>query len=217
MSERTLVAEQNARGALLGHYVAVLGLALFAAFAPHSIAAAEIATAIATVGWLLRTIATRRTGFRHTKLDLPIWLFLAWTVASALLSAEPRISLAKLQSVMVFLLFYLTQAVVTRRTAVSLIVVMILSGVAGTLWSVYDLIRGRGVVVESVAGDSPFRHIQTGFSGPSLQSPPVQIERGDTIWRVAGRRVYSIQDIDNVIKQAVPREQISLSVITHGE
>src|SRR5882672_2825905 len=121
MSERTVVADQNARGALLGHYVAVLGLALFTAFAPHSIAAA-----IATVGWLLRTIATRRTGFRHTKLDLPIWLFLAWTVASALLSAEPRISLAKLQSVMVFLLFYLTQAVVTRRTAVSLIVVMIL-------------------------------------------------------------------------------------------
>jgi hypothetical protein len=217
MSERTLVAEESGRGALLGHYLAVLGLALFAAFAPHSIAAAEIATAIATVGWLLRTIVTRRTGFRHTKLDLPIWLFLTWTAASALLSAEPRISLAKLQSVMVFLLFYLTQAVVTRRTAVSLIVVMILSGITGTLWSVYDLVRGRGVVVESVAGDSPFRHIQTGFSGPSFQSPSVQIESGDTIWRVAGRRVYSIQDIDNVIKQAVPREQLSLSVITHGE
>ena len=212
--------EDEGRAALLGHYVAVLGFLMFAAFAPHSIAAAEISVAIAAAGWLIRTIASRRTGFRHTKLDLPIWLFLIWTCASALLSTEPRISIAKLQSVSVLFLFYLTQAVVTRRTAVTMVVVMILSGVAGTFWSVYDLVRGRGVIVEAVAGESPFRHIQTGvvdMSGRSFLPAVVQVEKGDTVWRVAGYRVYSVADIDNVIKQAGPGEQLSVSLITHGE
>ena len=205
---------------MLGHYLAVLGFLLFAAFAPHSIAGAEISIAIVGGGWLIRTIASRRTGFQHSKLDLPIGLFLLWTFASALFSAEPRISIAKLQSVTVFFLFYLTQAIVTRRTAVILVAVMILSGVAGTFCSVYDLIRGRGVIIESVAADSPFRQIQTGaveMSGPSFLPAVVQIEKGDTVWRVAGHRVYSVADIDNVIKQAGPREQLSVSVITQGE
>ena len=115
--------------------------------------------------------------------------------------------MAKLQSVMVLFLFYLTQAIVTRRTAVILVGVMILSGVAGTLWSVYDLARGRGVVVDSVAADSPFRRIQTGVvegSGPSSLAPVAAVERGDTVWRVDGHRVYSVADIDNLIRQAKP-------------
>src|ERR1700730_7334874 len=218
--KKPLSIGENGRGALLGHYLAVLGFLLFAAFAPHSIAGAEISIAIVGGGWLIRTIASRRTGFQHSKLDLPIGLFLLWTFASALFSAEPRISIAKLQSVTVFFLFYLTQAIVTRRTAVILVAVMILSGVAGTFCSVYDLVRGRGEIIESVAADSPFRQIQTGsvdLSGPSFLPAVVQIEKGDTVWRVAGHRVYSVADIDNVIKQAGPREQLSVSVITHGE
>lgn len=207
-------------GILLGHYVAVLGFGLFAALAPHSIAGAEISIAVAAGGWLIRTIAWRQTGIRRTKLDLPIAGFLIWTCASALFSAEARISIGKLQSVAVLLLFYLTQAVVTRRTGVLLVSVMITSGVAGTSWSVYDLARGRGVVVSSIAADSPFRHLQTGvidISGPSFQPTVTQIEKGDAVWRVGGHRVYSVADIDSVIKQARPSEQLSVSVITHGE
>src|SRR5213080_698557 len=147
-------------GASLGHRVAVLGLFLFAIFAPHSIAGAEIALAITAAGWLLRTLTSGHTGFRRSRLDLPILLFFLWTVASALLSAEPRISIAKLQSLWVILAFYLTEAIATRRTSVLIVSLMILSGVAGTMFSVYDLLRGRGVVIESVAIDSPFRKIR---------------------------------------------------------
>jgi hypothetical protein len=214
------VIEDYDRTALVGHYLAVLGFFLFAAFAPHSIAAAEISIAMVGGGWLIRTIASRRTGFRRTRLDLPIWLFLGWTIASSLLSAEPRISIGKLQSVTVVFLFYLTQAIITRRTAVILVGVMILSGVAGTLWSVYDLARGRGVVVDTVAMDSPFRKVQTGVldqPGPSSQPAVLEIEKGDTIWRVGGRRVYTVVEIDHLIKQAGPGEQLSVSVIRHGE
>ncbi len=131
--------------ALLGDRIALAGFVLYAVFAPHSIAGAEIALAIVGGGWLVRTIATGKTGFQHTKLDLPIWLFFAWTIASSFLSAEPQISIAKLQSVCVLFLFYLTQAIVTRGNAVFLVCVMILSGAAGSIYSIYDLLRGRGV------------------------------------------------------------------------
>jgi O-Antigen ligase len=206
----------------LGHYLAVVGFILFAVFAPHSIAAAEIALAIATAGWLLRTISTGRAGLRHTKLDWPILLFFLWTIASAILSVEPGISSAKLQSVCVLFIFYLTQAIVTKRTAIILVSIMTLSGVAGTVWSLYDLIRGRGVVVASVAADSPFRQIQaeTGDATSPFKPPVVQVEKGDAVWRVGGYRVYSVSEIDEVIRKAGAgsvASRLSVSVITHGE
>jgi len=203
--------------AVLGHRTAVLGFFLFAVFAPHSIAGAEISLAIVASGWLLRTVATGRAGLRRTKLDLPIWLFLLWTVVSAFMSAEPRISLAKLQSVCVVFVFYLTQAIVTRRTAVLLVSLMILSGVAGTLFSVYDLIRGRGVVVESLSTNSPFRKVVTQPGLAESQLETTEIRRGETIWRIDGHRVYSVAEIDDAIRLATPGKQLPVSVIGDGE
>lgn len=126
-----------------------------------------------------------------------------WTVVSSFLSPEPRISVAKIQSTCVFFLFYLTQAIVTRRTAVLLVAVMILSGAAGTVYSVYDLARGRGVLIESVAPDSP------------LQS--LHIRKGDAVWRIGGQRVYSVADIDRVITNSPEETNLSVSVISQGE
>lgn len=187
----------------MGQQAAIAGFFLYSAFAPHSIAAAEISLAIAVAGWLLRTIVTGKTGFRRTPFDVPVWLFFLWTVASSFLSEEPRISLAKIQSTCVIVLFYLTHAVVTRRTAVLLVAVMILSGVVGTLYSLYDLMSGRGVVVESIAPDSPLRQLQ--------------IREGDAIWRINGRRIYSVADIDEVIRSSPPESKLTVSVISEGE
>ncbi len=188
---------------LLGQRLATLGFVLYAALAPHSIAGAEMALAIVGIGWLIRAIGTRESGLRRTKLDLPICLFFLWTVFSSFLSEEPGISLRKLQSVCVLFLFYLTQALVTRRVAVLVVCVMILSGVAGTLYSVYDVMRGRGVVVESIAGDSPLRQ--------------VHIAAGDTIWRINGRRVYSQGELDEAIKAAPVETKLTVSLISRGE
>ncbi len=183
--------------------LATAGFVLYAAFAPHSIAAAEISLAIVGAGWLLRTLLTRKTGLRHTQFDLAIWLFFLWTVASSFLSPEPRISIAKLQSTCVVFLFYLTHAVVTRKTAVLLITVMILSGVAGTLYSVYDLARGRGVLIDSITPDSPFQRLG--------------LQPGDAIWRMNGHRIYSVTDIDDAIRNAPGQTELGVSVISQGE
>ena len=186
-----------------GAWVATAGLLLYSVFAPHSIAAGEISLAIAGAGWLVRTLASHTTGFRRTKFDLPIWLFFIWTIISSFLSVEPQISIAKIQSTCVIFLFYLTQAIATRRIAVWLVSLMILSGTAGTAYSLYDLLHGRGIVVESVTTDSPLRS--------------VRIQPGDAVWRVAGRRVYSVADIDQVIRNAQTNSSLTVSVISQGE
>jgi hypothetical protein len=186
-----------------GQQTATLGFILYAAFAPHSIAAAEISLAVVGAGWLVRTISSRKSGFCRTPFDIAIWLFFLWTVASSFLSEEPRISIAKIQSTCVFLLFYLTQAIVTKKTAIVLVAVMIASGAAGTLYSVYDIARGRGVLVDFVTPESPF------------QALPVRA--GDAIWRVDGRRVYSVADLDEAIRNLPSQTELTVSLISMGE
>lgn len=183
--------------------LALAGFTFYAVFAPHSIAGAEIALALCGIGWLARLIVTRQTGLRRSPLDLPIWLFVAWTILSALFSAEPRVSIPKLQAAAVVLLFYLTQAIITRRTAVLLVALMIASGVAGVAWSMLDLARGRGVLIEELSPESPFRELHIGA--------------GDAVWRVNGARISSVQEIDEAIKRTVTGKQLPVSLITRGE
>lgn len=183
--------------------VALAGFLLYAVFAPHSIAGAEIALGLVGVGWLLRAVATGKANLRRTRQDLPICLFLAWTILSAVLSEEPRISLAKLQSVCVVLLFYMTRAILTRRTALLVVALMITSGAAGVVWSVADIARGRGVIIEEMTGDSPF------------QGTGVRV--GDAVWRIGPRRVHNIQEIDNAIRSAQAGVPLAVSFIRQGE
>jgi O-antigen ligase/polysaccharide polymerase Wzy-like membrane protein len=191
------------RRSSLGQHTANAGLLLFSVFAPHSIAAAEISLGIVATGWLVRTLSTGKTGLHRTCLDLPVCLFFLWTVASSFLSEEPRISIPKLQSAAVVFLFYLIQAVVTRRTAVMLVAAMILSGVAGTLYSVYDLVRGRGIVVESISPESPLQRLQ--------------VREGDAIWRINKRRIYSVADIDARLRDSPSGTILNFSLISQGE
>lgn len=189
--------------ARLAERVALAGFVLFAVFAPHSIAGAEIALALVGAGWLTRALATRRTGLRRTRLDLPIWLFSGWTILSAIFSTEPRISLLKLQSTAVVLLFYLTQAILTRRTAVLVAVLMIASGAAGVVWSAIDLARGRGVLIKELSPESPFHELQLGA--------------GDAVWRINAARVSSVAEIDEAIKKSRTGERVAVSFISRGE
>ncbi|MEP6568968.1 MAG: O-antigen ligase family protein [Acidobacteriota bacterium] len=84
-----------------------------------------------------------------------------------------------------------------------LVFVMILSGSVGTLYSIYDLARGRGVLIESIAPDSPLQ--------------PLHLRPGDAIWRIAGRRIYSVADIDQTIKNSPAESKLTVSLISQGE
>jgi hypothetical protein len=189
----------------LAEGAAFCGLLLYAVCAPHSIAGAWIALAVSIGGWLARTVITRRTNFRRTPIDLPLWLFYAWSVLSALFSAEPRISLLKLVSVSTFVIFYLVESLITRRRAVIIAALMISSGAAGALWSAFEVMRGRGLIVAEVAPDSP------------LRDPALGVAAGDTVWRVNKRRVNSVAEIDQAIRETPEGEPLRLSLFSQGE
>ncbi|HEY0380007.1 MAG TPA: O-antigen ligase family protein [Pyrinomonadaceae bacterium] len=193
----------RAKPASAGELTALAGFALYAVFAPHSIAGAELSLILVGVGWAMRLLATGRTGFGRSALDLPVLLFLGWTVLSALFSEEPGISVPKLQSTLVVLLFYFAQSLLTRRAAFAVAVLMIASGVAGVAASAVDLARGRGVMLEGLAAESPFHELQMGA--------------GDAVWRVGGARVRSVAEIDEAIRRAGAGAGLSVSVIIGGE
>ena len=187
----------------LGQRIAIAGLLIYAAFAPHSVAAATIGVAIAGIGWIVRSLATRSLGLSRTKFDLIIALAILWTSASSLLSEEPGISIAKLTAVWTVFLFYLTRAVITRASALLLVAVLILSGCVGAAYSAFDLVRGRGVVIESISAGSPFHQIQ--------------LAPGDTIWRVGSERVYSLAELDYTLKKAPAGQALPVRIISQGE
>ena len=194
--------DQNSRGKV-GQGIALAGLAIYVAFAPHSVAASVIGVSIAGIGWLIRTIQTGNFGLRRSKFDLIIVLSLLWTVLSALFSEEPRISIAKLQASWCVFLFYLARATITRSSALALTGLLIVSGSAGAIYSGFDLLRGRGVVVETIFVDSP------------LQQAGVQ--PGDTIWQINRHRVYSTADVDRLLVEAPPNTPITVGIISRGE
>jgi O-antigen ligase len=189
--------------AQLGQRVALLGLFIYVIFAPHSVAASTVGVAIATLGWIFRTLITRSVGLRRSKFDLIILLSVVWTVISSVVSTEPGISIPKLTALWCVLLFYLTRAVVEKRTAVTLVAVLILSGTAGVLFSAFDLIRGRGVIVESIDPRSPLKQID--------------VFPGDAIWRFAGNRIYSVAELDEAIRTAPTDRPSTVSLISQGE
>src|SRR5688572_16510303 len=172
----------------LGQQIVLAGLGIYVLCAPHSVAASAIGVGIAGSGWVLRTLSTSSLALKRSKFDFIILLLLFWTVVSALLSEEPRISIAKLQASWCVFLFFLTRATLTRASALVLVVLLIFSGSVGALYSAFDLLRGRGVVVESIAAGSPFQQ--------------VGVQPGDTIWRVGGRRVNSVEDIERELSRA---------------
>jgi hypothetical protein len=178
-------------------------LALYVAFAPHSVAASAIGVAVAGIGWVLKAVATGSLGLRRTRFDLIILLGLLWTIASSLLSEEPRISLIKLRSSWCVFLFYLTRAIVTKRSALGLAALLIVSGSVGAIYSAFDLARGRGVVVQSLTPGSPFHR--------------VGIQPGDTIWRIGRTRVYSTEQIDQALKNAPADRSLVVSIFSQGE
>jgi len=189
--------------AVLGQRMALVGLVLYVAFAPHSVAASAIGVAVAGVGWLVKVPTTGSFGLRRSKFDLIILLLLLWTVLSSMLSEEPRISLLKLQASWSVFLLYLARAIVTKRSAAGLVALLILSGAVGALYSAFDLARGRGVVVQSLTPGSPFQQ--------------VGIQPGDTIWGVGRTRVYSTADIDKELKAVSAGVPMVVSIISQGE
>ena len=180
------------------------GFLIYAIAAPHSIAISWVGISLLVLGWLIRTAVTRRLGIQRSPMDLPLLLFIAWTVLSSILSIEPRDSIPKLINVSTFLFFYLAQSLLSRKLAIMVAGVMILSAAAGVLWGAGELVLGRGVIVNALSTDSPLRSA-------------TPLTEGDVIWRVNNTRVSTVEEINDGLRRTCAGCTLRLSVISRGE
>ena len=108
-----------------------LGLLLFAVAIPHSIAAAHTGLNLALLSWIIRDLSAGKLHFRRTPLDAPLLCFIAFSVLSALFSVEPRLSVRKLLTLLLFGVIYLCAANLTARGARVLLAALLVSALAG--------------------------------------------------------------------------------------
>lgn len=158
-------------------------LALFVLAAPHSIAVAQGAFLLGCVFWVARMVAARRFLFARTAIDIPLALFVGWTLLSVSTSLDPAYSLRKMRGVALFFVFYLFATNVTsKRFAWALTLLLAVSSTGNLWWTYAERLAGRGVEVTSMAPGAPL-----GKWG---------IRPGDTILEAGGRPVGDLATLD---------------------
>jgi O-Antigen ligase/PDZ domain len=183
--------------------VLIFGLMLFALSLPHSIAASYISLSLCAVSWIVRDLSARKFHFTRTPLDKSLLGFIGFSVLSSLLSAEPKTSISKLQSLVVFGVIYLVASNLSKRAVNFLLVLLLISTSAGVVFSLGEKIFGRGMIVTSINEDSPLR-------ASNLQS-------GDVIWMIGRTRVRSLEAANQLIKNSPANSKLEIEALHDGD
>lgn len=187
--------------------VVLCGLFFFVLAVPHSIFAANLGLNLSLLAWILRDITLSKLHFQRTPLDRPLLWFAGLTVLSAIFSVEPAISLPKLKSLLLFGVLYLFASNL-KLTAIPLLLgVLLCSILAGVGFSLFEKAYGRGMVIASIADDTPL----------TAQLPGDQVLPGDVIWMIAKQRVYSATDAAQIIRQRKDGEQLEVETLRAGD
>ena len=186
--------ESGGCGVRLLERVAFVFLVLMVIFAPHSIAATQIAWLTGMFLWMISAVIRWRAVEPNRKSKLPralnvgLWLFFAWSVITSLTSYAPDISLNKLRGVAVFLIFYFVfYNVRSRRVAHFLAFALITSCMVNVLWTPVQRLIGRGVEMHGLAPDGP---VAKAF-----------LWEGDTLLEANGKKVRTPEDVLAVVRQ----------------
>ena len=183
--------------------VLLFGLLLFALSLPHSIAASYISLSLCAVSWLVRDLSARKFHFTRTPLDKSLLGFIGFSVLSSLLSSEPKTSIPKLQSLVVFGVIYLVASNISRRPVKFLLILLLVSSCAGVVFSLGEKIFGRGMIVISINEDSPLRT-------SNLQS-------GDVIWMIGRTRIRSLEAANQFIKNSPANTKLEIEALHDGD
>jgi len=169
-------------------------LFLFSFAAPLSIAAAQSAWALGLLFWLLRFFVWPRPQLHRTPVDYAMFAFFILTGISSFLSYEPMVSIGKLRAAMLFTIVYLfAESVRSTRVLRALVIVLIASAVASTLFTFGQYALGRGVKVYDVHADSPLKSAR--FVVTRTKSDPAPILDGDTIEEIDGHRIRNAEEL----------------------
>jgi O-antigen ligase len=188
--------------------IAFLFLLLMVVTAPHSIAASQSSWLIGLLATALRFAVSPRPTFKFGALHVALITMFLWAVVSSVFSYEPAISLDKLRSVGLFMVFFFAYLNIRSLRAVKLIVfLLIFSCMFNVVWSLADRAIGHGIQVFGVAPDGPL-----GKAG---------VVDGDALLTVNGQKVRSAEDIaklldaNDTVKITLyrPEEFLTLDVI----
>jgi O-antigen ligase len=135
--------------------IAIL-LMIFCLFAPHSIAITQGAFYAALLLWLMRMIRRRRLEYTASVFDRPVIAFVILTGLSAIFSYERPVSVEKLGSVSLVLIYFLVaQQVRTRALAKALVIVMLASCLVNVGYVFWQKVQGRGLRIVQMRPESP--------------------------------------------------------------
>lgn len=157
-------------------------LVLMVAAAPHSIAATQIAWLTGLLFWVIRLFLRPRPKFFKTRLDLPIAVFLIWTIITAVFSYAPDLSLDKLRGAGLFLIyFFVVNNLRNARAVRFLVFTLILSCMVNVLWTPAERIIGRGVEIHGLSSSSPLAK--------------ALLWNGDTLLKANSRKLSTPEDL----------------------
>src|SRR6476659_7668235 len=136
--------------------IAFVFLILMVLTAPHSIAASQTSWLLGLFATTLRFAIKPRPALKFTALHLALLAMFLWAVVSSVLSYEPAISLDKLRSVGLFMVFFFAFLNIRNlRAAKGLVFLLIFSCMFNVVWSLADRVIGHGIQVYGVAPDGP--------------------------------------------------------------
>ena len=156
--------------------IAFVFMILMFVFAPHSIAATQIAWLTGMFAWFVRQFLKPRRRLIRTPLDVPLWIFFAWSVITSIFSYDPPTSLDKLRNVALFLIFYyIVNVLKTKRAVIFMASTLILSSMVAVLWTPIERVFGRGVEILDVGSESLFSKASLKNSDTLLRADDLKV------------------------------------------
>ncbi|MDQ5844133.1 MAG: O-antigen ligase family protein [Acidobacteriota bacterium] len=197
-----MVENQQKTGARGLLDTAIVGcLFIFAAVAPHSIAATQSIWLIGMLLWVVRFAFKPRPVVYRTPVDYFLLGFFILSGFAALLSYEPLVSIGKLRAASLFTIVYLVAENVRSLRIVRLLAVtLIASCMLNVLYTAGERLLGRGVKVYGVSEASPL--YQAGARD------------GDTLLEVDGTKLEDPQELVNAISKP-DQQPVKLVIYRH--
>ena len=155
---------------------------LIALCAPISIAATQIAWALAILFWLVRLIFVRPKVHLAT-FDLAVLVFVGLSLVSSIFSYEPRVSLGKMAAVSLVSIVYLVSEyaggiATIRRVAV----ILLASCFIACIYSFAVQVVGKNLKVVKLTFDSPMRAAGVAEGYTILKANNVEVNSVDELW-----------------------------------
>ena len=183
---------------------------LFVIAAPNSIAATQTAWMLGMLFWMLRLLVWPRPTLHRTPVDYPMFAFFLLTGLSALLSYEPSVSIGKMRAASLFLIVYfVAENIAAPKILRALVLFLLAATMVNVIYVFGQFAFGRGVKVSGVSAQSPLREARL---ESRTQNQSIPIVDGDTIEKVDGRRIRSVDEIVNALDQSSQREPAELQI-----